>query len=312
MALLISEADVSRLVNAETAFRTTRDAHVALHQGTSVNQVRSRSRAGKASVHTMSAIDIEGDFSAAKVYAAAGKMAASHVLLYRASSGELLAIIEAVELGRLRTAAASAVAAHSLSTNHSEKTLGIIGSGFQAEGVLRAYLDSSSGFAFESVFVWSRNAEHAKRFAGDAARLYDRQVMCTKTAEELVRRSALVVTATTSSEPVIEADWLGHTTHISAIGSNSLVRRELPPRVVLSAAPLVVDDIEVAKAESGNLLGAIETGKLQWRSVVELGAIIVHVEPRVPNTYSVFCSHGLAVQDLFLAKEIYHRYTAQR
>jgi len=246
--------------------------------------------------------------AAVKSYSVTPKGMQSLVLLYELESGALAATIEANELGRLRTAAASVVAAKKLLGNHGASTLALIGTGFQAEGLARAYLDAS-GLPV-SITAFSRDAERRKSFAARCKKFYGSEIRVAASAEEAVRNAEVVVSVTTSSQPVVELEWLTAAKHISALGSNALSRRELPPHVVTAASVIVVDSIDAAKAESGNLLLPVESGKLQWNSLRELGALLRTGVEAPSKGFSLFCSHGLAIQDLFLAEMVYRKSSA--
>ena len=258
------------------------------------------------SLHTMSAASLSLGRAAAKVYSASSQGVNSYVLLFDSASTKLLATIEANQLGRLRTSASSAVAAEFLARKDAS-TLGIIGSGFQAEGVLRAYLDESFPISFERIIVFGRDEKRRRAFAEKSSTEFSRTIEPAASAEQLCRESDVLVTVTNSSQPIIEADWAKPGAHISALGSNALSRAELPARLITSANPLVVDSREAARAESGNLLAAIENGKLQWRGIPELGELLKADYPPTtsPTGISIFCSHGLAVQDLYTANIVY-------
>jgi ornithine cyclodeaminase/alanine dehydrogenase-like protein (mu-crystallin family) len=197
MALQITEARVLELITPEDALSAVRRAHLALQAGRAINTVRSRSRAALTSVHTMSAIDLDGNYAAAKVYSAVGPMVSCHVLLYQASSGELLAAIEGKELGRLRTAAAPVAAAQAVAP--AARSLAVIGSGFQASGVIEAFSHPASAYSFSEIRVASRHPEKARSLA--SAFPPGANVRSCQSAEEACSGAEIVVTATTSSTP---------------------------------------------------------------------------------------------------------------
>lgn len=308
MALSVSEEQVAALVSPEDAIQAVRAAHLALSRGAASNVVRTRARSPKMSLQTMSAISLELGFAACKVYTARAGNMHSVVLLFNAPAGELVALIDSNELGRLRTTAASALAATVL-TPPGVRTLLVIGSGFQAEGILKSYVSKAAGFTFTELMVYSRRLDHCKAFAARMSEQLQANVVAVDDPAVACQRADIVITATTASEPVVSVDWLTNVHHISAIGSNSLARRELPPRVINQAVAVVVDDIDVAKVESGNLVGPIETGKLQWSGISTLGDVLDHKKKiSIPSSgATIFLSHGLAIQDLYLAAEVYRR-----
>ncbi|MCC6953708.1 MAG: ornithine cyclodeaminase family protein [Deltaproteobacteria bacterium] len=308
---ILSEADVLQLVNPRDAYDAVVHAHQALSRGEAVNSIRLRARSDAMSLHTMSALDRSRNYAGSKIYSAFGRMVACHFLLYRVSNGELLTMIEAKELGRLRTAAANTAALRALHPGTVE-TIGIIGTGYQAEGLARSLAAFRTEIGFRRVLVHSRTPASMTSFISSVTKQHGLELEPVSSCQELCERSDAIFTATNSMSPVVEHDWLKRTKVICAFGANALIRRELSPRVVTSAKLVVVDETEVAKCEGGNLLPAIETGRLQWRMVWELGAVLCgrHL-PEGESGYIVFCSHGLAVQDLALASVVYERALGQ-
>ena len=307
---IISEEDVRRIISPGDAIAAVREAHEALAAKRTINVPRSRARAGRFCLHSLSAIDTDHDLAGAKVYSSLGSMAASHVLLYRTSTGELLAMIEAAELGRLRTAGAAVLSAQVMapSTSH---VLGIIGAGFQAEGVVRAFLSPESGFSFSRVLLASRSEDRCREAAAHLTTNCGQTVEAAPSVREVCSSADILVTATTSSEPLFEHAWLTSVRHIAALGANSLARRELPTRTLLSASLLAVDDIDTAKLECGNLLPAVEAGRAHWTHLCELGSLLRSSPPTVASGYTVFLSHGLGAQDLHLARVVYDRFAGR-
>lgn len=304
MALFITEKQVSQILNVREAFTAVRQAHLDLFKGTAFNTPRTRSRSGTMTLHTLSASSSTLGRSIAKVYSSTKDSIQSHVLLYDNTDGRLLSIIEANELGRYRTAAASLVAAKALSPSNPQ-TLGIIGTGYQGEALIRAFLSPHSGFPLKKVYLYRRNTEKLSDLCKDTSQKYNIEVTAASSIKDLTTSSDIVITATTSSKPVIDESCISAIKHISAIGSNSLARRELSPRIVTSAKSVVVDSIDTARMESGNLLSPIENGKLHWNQVIELGTLLAGgsplPDPPGNSSLTIFCSHGLAVQDLYLA-----------
>jgi ornithine cyclodeaminase len=121
--------------------------------------------------------------------------------------------------------------------------------------------------------------------------------------EETVRGSDIVSTVTTATTPLFDAKWLEPGTHINAAGSNSLIRREIGEDVLKICRPIVVDSVETAVKEAGDLLPLLEKGRLSERQLVELGEVIVGRHPgrATPEDITLFESQGMAIQDLAVA-----------
>src|SRR5579859_3594931 len=216
--LYLSEADVRELLPMRDAIGLMRSAFEALAQGRAVNQLRRRLILDTGTVlHSMAGS--YGNYLGTKFYSTNPKHGAHfYFVLYDAGTGEPLAWMEANNLGQIRTGAATGYATDLLA-NPAADTLGVIGSGFQAQTQVEAI---RAVRPIKTVRVWSRSEEKRQAFAkacdGEAA----------ATAEEAVRGAHIVLTATSSTEPVIEDSWITPGTLINAMGSNVANRRELP------------------------------------------------------------------------------------
>ncbi len=272
--------------------RLMRETFEALRSGAAQNQVRRRMFLPTGTVlHSMAGAF--GKYLGTKVYAANPKHGAYfYFLLFDAETAIPLACMEANHLGQIRTGAASGYATDVLARPDAQ-VLAMIGSGFQARTQLEAMRAVRD---LKEVRVWSRSEEKRRAFAGaTGARAVD-------TAEEAVRGADIVVTATWSKDPVIEAAWIAPGTHINAMGSNQAQRRELPSDLIAKADLIAVDSIEAGKVESGDLLLA----PVDWNDprIVDLAT----VERRPDgNPITIFKSNGLGVEDVAAAAFIYEK-----
>src|SRR4051794_22222341 len=287
--LYLTESDVLNLLPMSDCLPLMRTAFERLETGEAINQPRRRlTLPTKSTLHYMAGSD--GRYFGAKVYSTnPGHPPHFRVLLYRAEDAELLAIIEANHLGQIRTGAASGYATALLARADS-RTLAVVGSGFQARTQVEAIRTAMPGV--DRVRVWSRSQEKREAFArevdGEAA----------DSAEAAVRGADIVVTATASAEPVVDAAWIDSGTHVNAIGSNQARRRELPTELVRRADLVVADSVEQSRMESGDLLLA----DVDWEKVVELKDIASGRSGRTsPEAITIFKSNGLAVEDVIAA-----------
>jgi alanine dehydrogenase len=293
----LTEADVLNFLPMSDCLALMRTAFERLASGEAINQPRRRlTLPTKSTLHYMAGSD--GQYFGAKVYSTnPGHPPHFLFLLYRAEDAELLAVIEANHLGQIRTGAASGYATQLLARSDS-RILGVIGSGFQARTQVEAIRTAMPGI--ERVRAWSRSAEKRERFAREVG------VEAASTAEEAVRGADIVITATNSAEPVIEAEWVAPGTHVNAMGSNQAGRRELPGALVRRAELVVADSIEQSRMESGDLLLGLE--EKDWERVVELKDVTAgRFGRRRPTDVTVFKSNGLAVEDVIAAAWVYER-----
>ena len=211
------------------------------------------------------------------------------VVLFRADTGEPLAVMDGRLLTEMRTAAVSAAVTRALASPQS-RILALLGSGVQATAHLEAL---SRLFRFEEVRVWSRTPEHARRFAEE------HEVRVTPNAETAVRDADIVVTATSAREPVLEGAWLKRGAHVNAVGAPRPDWRELDDEAMTQSV-LVVDSREAVLKEAGDVI-------LSKAAIyAEVGEIFAGTTPRPPpGRRTVFKSVGLAIEDIAAAKLAY-------
>ena len=113
----------------------------------------------------------------------------------------------------------------------------------------------------------------------------------------------VVVTATTSTDPVLRGEWLGEGALVCAIGANDPRARELDNVVLERAAFVCCDSREQARLESGDLIEPVAGGVLDWLEVHELQEVVVGaVQGRSSERdVVVFKSNGLAAWDVAIS-----------
>ena len=220
------------------------------------------------------------------------------VLLHSGETGELLAVMNASAITAIRTAAVSALATKLLARDDAH-TLAIIGAGVQARTHLEAIPLVRN---IDDVRIVSRTAAKAELLAGKRARVV-------ASVEEAVRGADIVVTATSSREPVLKREWIEDGVHINAVGSSIAVARELDSATV-AAASLFVDRRESTVNESGDYLFALREGAITEGHIRgEIGDILIGKQAGRSSTVEItlFKSLGLAVEDLFAARFLFEK-----
>ncbi len=232
------------------------------------------------------------------------------VLLFSAETGELQALINASAITAIRTAAVSGVATRLLSRADAGD-LAILGSGVQA----RAHLAAMACVRpLRRVRVASRRFAHAQAFAAEAAQQYDFPIEAVETVEQAVRGADLIVTSTTSSEPILNREWIAPGAHINAVGSSIRTAREIDT-ATMQAASLFVDRRESTLNESGDYLFAAKEGAIGPDHIrAELGELLIGARPgrTDENEITLFKSLGLAIEDLAAAHYVYQRAAAEQ
>lgn len=294
MALLLREDDVRAAIDMEAVIEAVAAATAELGRGLAQNQPRRRVRHPAGLLNTMSATVPSLDLCGFKTYTVAQGTARFLVGLF-GLDGRPRALIEADLMGAYRTGAATAVAARRLKPG--ARRVALIGTGRQARTQALAL---SKVLEVERIFVYGRDRARREAFASRAAAELGLPALAASAAREAVEGADLVVTMTNSPEPVLESGWVGPETLVVAAGSNIPSRAELPPDLVARCRPVVVDQLETARLESGDLVRAAEAGLFDWALAVELGALLAEDRqpPAEPGDTALFESHGLAVWDV--------------
>jgi alanine dehydrogenase len=291
MALYLTEADVESLLAMEDALEAVEASFRRLAAGAVENRPRYRMRLEEGVLAVMAAADLELGKAGLKTYAAFGHDDVRFVvLLFATDHAELEAVIEANRLGQLRTGAASGVAARYLARSDA-RTLGVIGCGYQAEtqvAGIRAAVPS-----IERVVAYCRTPARLKRFC-EAVGAEPAEAHHEAGAQEIV------VTATTSKDPVLRGDWLAPGALVCAIGANDAGSRELDNAVLERAAFVCCDSREQSRLESGDLIEPVEQGVLDWLEVHELQEVVAGETQgrQSDDDIVVFKSNGIAAWDV--------------
>ena len=292
MAPYLTEQDVERLLTPADAVEAVEASFRRLAAGTARNRPRYRIPFEDGSLQVMAAVDEEAGFAGSKTYAVGSAGASFVVSLFSTRTGELAGVIEADKLGQLRTGGASAVAARHLA-RPGATSLGVIGCGWQAEtqvACIRAAVPS-----VERVVAYCRTEESLRAF-------------CKKVGAEAgesnqdAAEQDIVVTVTSSRDPVLRGEWLREGALVCAVGANHPSRRELDNVVLERAQFVCCASLEQAKVESADLIEPVETGALDWLEVHELQEVVAGELPgrQADADIVLFKSNGLAAWDVAL------------
>jgi alanine dehydrogenase len=223
------------------------------------------------------------------------------LLLYSQKDGDLVAVLDADEVTRLRTAATTAAAA-SVMRPEGVRHLAIIGTGFEAAGHLRAF---ASLWDLDGVLVYSRSAEKRQAFAADMSAELGISVEAVSSSREAVTGVDVTVLCTKSPSPVIDGHDFREGATVLSIGSTRLDLRELDVETLRRSSYVLVDDVKQVLLESGDIQAAIETGALSKDQLVPVAMWDPQkFDPDAGKSLLTFKSVGTAVQDLLLASEL--------
>jgi ornithine cyclodeaminase len=302
MALYLTEADVRQLLTMDMALEAVEAAHRAHALGRAIDIPRQRTRVPTASLHILQGALLDENVMGYKAYTASKAGVRFLLHLFDSASGTLAAIIEADFLGMMRTGAAGGVAAKYLARADAA-VVGMIGAGWQAQSQLEALCKVRP---IRQVKLFSRDAEKCRHASADFARRYGVEVAPVESAETAVRDSDIIITITSSATPVVLGEWLTPGMHLNAAGSNALIRRELDEKAIGKADLICVDSRATALREAGDLLPALEKGRLHEGQLIELGELVTGIRPGRSDQRAItlFESQGMAIQDLALARRL--------
>lgn len=292
--ITLSEPEIAKVLTYERLIPAMERALAAFSAGETLQPVRSiiTVEEGQRFLGVMPAVTAAG--MGAKLVAFYPKNAAAGlpthlatIMLFESETGRPLACLDGRLITEMRTAAVSAAVTRHVAPPGAQ-VLALLGSGVQAQAHLEALQHVCR---FEEVRVWSRSPQQAQRFATrHGARVTD--------AESAVRGADVIVTATSSREPVLRGEWLKRGAHVNAVGACLPSWRELDD-AVFAGSTLIVDSRAAALKESGDVIlsGA--------QIFAEAGELFSGKKSVPPEATTVFKSLGLAVEDIATARLVY-------
>lgn len=303
MSLYLTEDDVSQVMTMKDTIEALEIGFSDQASGLAVNKPRERLRVPMGSMQIMSASVPSLNVVGFKAYTATRGGVRFLVYIHSAENGQLLAVIEGSRLGQLRTGAASGIATKHLAKNNAG-VVGIYGTGYQAQGQVEAIC---SVIPVKRVQVYGRDQERREDFCRQMTELIGVEIVPASEPESVAKGADIIVTITTSREPVLKGEWVEPGMHINAAGANNLLRREIDDNVVRKCTLLTADFVEQAKMECADLLQPVERGIINWEQVRELGPIVAGLMPgrRSDNDVTLFESHGIAIWDVASAARCY-------
>jgi ornithine cyclodeaminase/alanine dehydrogenase-like protein (mu-crystallin family) len=303
LSLYLTEADVEALLGPEDALEAVEACFQRLAAGVIENVPRRRVGFEGGVFAFMGAADDELGFAGSKSYVWCEGGTPFVVVLFDTRKGELACVIEADKLGQLRTGAASGVAAKYLA-REGATSLGVLGCGWQARSqvaCIRAAVPT-----IERVVAFCRTEKSLHKFCKEM------KAEPGETHRDPAQQD-VVVTATTSKDPVLRGEWLRPGALVCAIGANEPRARELDNVVLERAAFVCCDSREQAQLESGDLIDPVQGGVLDWLEVHELQEVVAGELPgrQSDEDIVVFKSNGLAAWDVAIGAAALERARAQ-
>lgn len=303
--LLLNEDEVRQVLTMEMALEAVENGLRKMALDEAQNVPRARTQTDHAMQHVMSASAKSLGYMGYKAYTTSRKSQQFHVGLFDGKSGALLSLMQADYLGQVRTGAASGVATQ-LMARPDASEVGLFGSGKQARTQLIAICKVRR---IRRVQVYSPSEERRTRFAAELMEVCQTEVAPVPRPELAAEDKDIIVTATSSREPVLNGHWIAEGTHINAVGSNFLGKAELDTVTLRRAESIVVDSKDQARIEAGDFVQSLEEGSIHWSDIHELGHVIVgrYTGRAHPQDVTVFKSLGIALEDVAVAGKVFEK-----
>ena len=309
MALFLNEEEVARLLPMDECISALERAFLNASHGSVEVKSRSRMVMPNGMFHFMAAADSEAGVFGYKAYPSFGGGAKMIVMLFDYQTGQLLSCMEGGRLGQIRTGAASGLATKYMA-NEDAASVAVIGSGFQARTQLEAVCAVRP---VSRVKVFSRREERRAQFAQRMSGSLGVEIVPVASGQECVSGADVVLVITSSREPVLLGEWLKPGAHVNAAGGNHWMRREIDQDAVQRADVIVVDNLEQAKIECGDLIWPQARGGFRWDMVRQLQDVVAGTVAGRPGPQAItlFESMGIGLEDIAAAQLVYQKAVEQ-
>ncbi|WP_135805289.1 ornithine cyclodeaminase family protein [Halorussus marinus] len=225
--------------------------------------------------------------------------------VFDAESGEPIALLDGASMNPFKTGATGAVGTDALAHEDAD-TLGIVGSGSQARGQLRAIAAVRD---LDTVRVYSPTKASRESFAAEMNEQLDASVAAVASSAAAIDDAGIVVTATTASDPVFDGDMLADGAHVTAMGQYHPEKRELDATTI-ERSTYVPDLRERVSQDAGSFIAAVEAGVVSEDHVhAELGEVVAGAAPgrETDEEITVFDSGGTAIETVAAAHMLYEK-----
>jgi ornithine cyclodeaminase len=221
-------------------------------------------------------------------------------LIFDAATGFLAAIMQDHGyLTRIRAGVTGAIAAKYLANEKIEK-VAVIGSGDQAYIQLKMLMTVRN---IQNLSVWGRSPMNVDTYARRLIEEHDLNIEIAPSIQAAVNDADLIITATSSKQPLIKAEWLKPGVHINAMGSNSPAKQELHSDV-LKRADMIVTDSVTQSSSMGEIYHALNAGAITKDDIHgELGDVVAKkISGRThPDQITIADLTGRTMQDFAIA-----------
>lgn len=301
MVQVLTDADISRVLSPGRAIAWMREALLAEHRGTLHSPPRVHTDLGGGRL-VFTTGSLEGTWFGYRSYDTfASPPGEQVVVVHNTVDGRVRGIAVGNELGPRRVGAIGGVAADLLARPNAS-SLALIGTGTQAWAQLCAIAEVRD---LTEVRVHSRRAEHRRAFVARTDAELELTARAEPQARAAVEGADIVVLATSSPTPVIDAGWVAAGSYITTLGPKQVGRAEFGPELVAASDAVFTDSVaQISAYDPPNIL----QGTAQEHRLSSLGAVLAgEVSGRTSDDQRLlFCSVGLAGTETFLLDRLLH------
>jgi alanine dehydrogenase len=304
-ALWITEAEVASLVDMGDAIAALERGLSAEAAGGAVNMVKTHTTFGHGdTLHAIGATMVAEGVVGTKTWAHTEGGANPLLILFDASDGQLVAVIEAFALGQLRTAAISGLATRWLSAPEGCE-MALIGAGKQALAQVAAV---AAVRKLRRVRVASRNPENAAAFAKRAGAELKMEIEPVESVTAAVKDARIITLVTRATAPFLQSAMVAPGAHINAVGAVVPERAEFEPSMLARCAVVAADTVPGVRSLSREFIEFYGNKDRAWDSVLPLSRVIAAGKGRPAGAdLTLFKAMGMGISDLSVGVEVLRR-----
>ena len=224
------------------------------------------------------------------------------IIINDINTGEFLAEMNGTYLTAVKTGAVSGVGIKYLKNNAT--SVGLVGTGLQG---LYQLIAAMEGAPIEHIYLYNRNINKVEAFVHQFKQMTDRDVSITvaDTVNYLVEKSEVIITATTSLDPVLPSSSNYANKLIVAVGAYKPYMREIPEEIFKEAGILYVDSLD-GKKETGDINDPLTKGWITDSMVIPISNIVSNEHiPKKNEAPLVFKNVNMALFDTMIAYRVY-------
>jgi ornithine cyclodeaminase/alanine dehydrogenase-like protein (mu-crystallin family) len=296
MALLIGEPQSKKLIDMPRAVKLLEKMFLDRAGGKVRSLPRRRLKGTEKQLNIMAAWHQGYELFCLRAYVGQ----ANTTTLYNGRTGQIQAIVNMGYLSSLRTGAATGVAAKYLAPAN-RQTLGVIGPGWQATFQVEAVAHACP---IQRIVVFGRTPKRRLEFIKQMTKIVQAEWREASSVDEVEGESDILVVSTDSTTAVADGQNLKDEVLVASIGANSAVKHEVSSNLIGQMDLIVTDDIEAAKADSGDLIEACRSGIGAWDDVIPLEKIVAGGSPEPRPKKIFFQSNGIADEDLAVGRYV--------